>query len=142
MSYYGRHISGLWLSTTADYAENELSPAPTETFTATKFIEDLGRTVQAAYTGSPISYDLLSWTSITLIQIVNTGTGTLEVDWNTIATPYDAGGSGTYTYIAPGVTAIIPSALPVATVLGNAGSVVIWGADNLPGTFNVTILGT
>jgi hypothetical protein len=129
VSYYGRHISGLWLSTTADYAENELADPVTETFTATKFIEDLGRTMTANY-GQGLEYNLSTWTSIDLIQVTNTGTTLLEVDWNATGI--------TYTYVPAGRTVIIPLAYPSASVF-----VLVWCIDPvLPGSANVTILGT
>jgi hypothetical protein len=137
VSYYGRHISGLWLSTTADYAENELSPAPTETFTATKVIDEPRRHAST----SPTNYPLDTWTAIRRVEINNLAES-LDAIYFAFTTP-DNPAQTSYVTLEPGDSATLSNLYPASTLWGGPPPASLSvNAEALGAYYRLIVLGT
>lgn len=144
MTMYGSFTPYLVRSSSPDLSSNTLPPAEAETFDAAQVLRQTNVVVPANY-ASAIQWDLSYWTSITAIKVTNTGTTTIEVDWESVWSDGTSSGTTKVTvYCPPGRTIIAPNAEPVDDINGaGTGTINIWGVHlTEEGLCDVVILGT
>lgn len=148
MTAYGKFTPYLIRSLTADFSNNTLPAAVAEEFGATRCLRQTGIVVPANY-ASAVYWDLSSWTTITEIQVTNTGVTYLEVDtrgYYSDGSIIVTSGQATFNFVPPGRTAVIPLAKVTNDVEGDGsvpGTIAIWcphATDD--GEATIIILGT
>lgn len=139
MTYYGKFIPYLQLSTLPDRSNNILRSLGSEEFTATKSLTREGQTIVPNNTNTAghayIGYDISSWTSTNYGVLYNHEDSAQSLYFVYVTDPSDPT-TDEFCVVPPGQFAVIPNISPAASTLGGVADVSI-----LVSVFDWTIVG-